>query len=189
MYLEALIFAIILGYLLKGSLKNLDSTKIKGLYLVFIAFFIEFLIVILITKNLLIKGSITFILDLIMYVLLILFTYLNRRSIPIIIIAIGFMLNALPIFLNSGAMPVDVNATVKAGLYPSVEDAKIAHEGLYTIIDSNTKLWFLGDIIPKTFLRRVVLSIGDIVIGIGLMLFVVTGMKNIDFNIKSYVNR
>lgn len=182
MFLEVLIFSILLGYLLKGSLKNLDASEIKGLYLVFIAFFIEFLVVITIRKHLLSNGSITFLLDLIMYGLLIIFIYLNRKNVYIVMMGFGFLLNAIPIFLNGGAMPVDVNATVKAGLYPSIEKAKVASEGLYTIINSDTKLWFLGDIIPITFLRHVVISIGDVILAIGLMLFVVTGMKKTKLN-------
>jgi hypothetical protein len=179
MFLEALVFAIILGYILKGSIKNLDASKIPGLYLIFIAFFIEFGIVMGIRSGILTRGIVTYILDLIMYGLLILFIYYNRRNPYILMMAFGLFLNSIAIFANGGAMPVDAKATVTAGLYPSIKEAKvlIAKEGLYRIIDENTKLWFLGDIIPKTFLRRVALSIGDAIIGVGLILFIVTGMR------------
>jgi uncharacterized membrane protein len=38
MFFEALIFAIIVGYIFKGSIKNLDSSRINGIYIAFAAF-------------------------------------------------------------------------------------------------------------------------------------------------------
>jgi hypothetical protein len=172
MFIEALIFSIVIGYILKGSLKNLENVEIRGLYLIFAAFFIEFIIVMGIRNGILHRGSITFILDLAMYILLFVFTYLNRKSCFIVFMCIGFLLNALPIFLNGGAMPVSLEAVRVAGLTENVTS-----EGLYRLIDENTKLWFLCDIIPLTFLRNFAISIGDIIAAIGLMLFIITGMK------------
>ena len=54
MFIEALIFAVIIGYILKGKIKNLENVDIKRTYLVFISFFIEFFIVISIKKGFLI---------------------------------------------------------------------------------------------------------------------------------------
>lgn len=176
MFIEVFIFSIVLGFILKGNIKNFDVSKIKSTYLVFIAFSIEFIIVILIRNHVVARGTLTYIFDLLMYLILFLFIYLNRQNKYLVLMGIGFLLNALPIFLNGGAMPVDAKATVIAGLFPSIEEAKISSEGLYTIINSNTKLWFLGDIFPKTILRNYVFSIGDVVLCIGLMLFIVSEM-------------
>lgn len=172
MFIEGLIFAVIIGYILKGNIKNLENVDIKGVYLVFISFFIEFIIIISIRKGFFNIGIFTYILDFIMYILLATFTYFNRKNKYIVLMAVGFLLNAIPIFLNGGVMPVSAKAAETAGL-----TLNISKEGLYTLINENTRLWFLGDIIPLTFLRHFAISIGDIIAEIGLMLFIITGMK------------
>jgi len=178
MFIEVLFFSIILGYILKGNLKNLENTDIKSLYLIFVAFFIEFAIVMLIQKGILTRGTLTFVLDLVMYSLLAVFAYTNRKNTFLMLMSIGFLLNAIPIFLNGGAMPVSLRAVKAAGISENV-----TREGLYRLIDSNTIFWFLGDIIPLTFLRNFAISIGDILAAIGLSLFIITGMKKNKKNI------
>ena len=172
MFIEGLIFALIIGYILKGKIKNLENVDIKGVYLVFISFFIEFFIIIGIRKGIFNIGIFTYMLDLIMYTLLTIFIYINRKDKYIVLMGIGFLLNAIAIFLNGGAMPVSAKAAEIAGI-----TLDISNEGLYTLINENTRVWFLGDVIPKTFLRNFAISIGDIVAMLGLMLFVITGMK------------
>lgn len=172
MFIEALIFALIIGYILKGKIRNLENVDIKRTYLVFISFFIEFFIIISIQKGFFNIGIFTYILDAIMYVLLAAFIYFNRKNKYIVLMGLGFLLNAIPIFLNGGAMPVSVKAAETAGL-----SLNMSKEGLYTLISANTRVWFLGDIIPLTFLRHFAISIGDIMAVLGLMLFIITGMK------------
>ena len=172
MFIEALIFALIIGYILKGKIKNLENVDIKRTYLVFISFFIEFFIIIVIRKGFINIGIFTYILDAIMYILLAAFVYFNRKNKYIVLMGLGFLLNAIPIFLNGGAMPVSTKAAETAGL-----SLNMSKEGLYTLINANTRVWFLGDIIPLTFLRHFAISIGDIMAVLGLMLFIITGMK------------
>lgn len=172
MFIEALIFALIIGYILKGKIKNLENVDIKRTYLVFISFFIEFFVIIIIRKGFINIGIFTYILDAIMYILLAAFIFFNRKNKYIVLMGLGFLLNAIPIFLNGGAMPVSAKAAETAGL-----SLNMSKEGLYSLINGNTKVWFLGDIIPLTFLRHFAISIGDIMAALGLMLFIITGMK------------
>lgn len=179
MFIQAIILAILIGYILRGKLANLESVDLKGLYYVIAAFALEFIVVMTIRNGILSKGMLTFCIDLIMYGLLCLFVYINRKNPYVITMGIGFMLNALPIFLNGGAMPVDLEVYKAVGI-----SGELTKEGLYTAINESTKLWFLGDIFPYKFISRLVISIGDIVIAAGLMLLVITGMrkKNIKLN-------
>ncbi|MCB2293264.1 DUF5317 domain-containing protein [Clostridium algoriphilum] len=172
MFIEGLFFAIIIGYVLKGRLKNLENVDIKGAYLIFISFFIEVFIIICIRKGIFNIGEFTYILDSIMYILLVVFVYFNRKNKYIVLMGVGFLLNAIPIFLNGGAMPVSAKAAEAAGI-----TLDISKEGLYTLINRDTIFWFLGDVIPLTFLRNFAISIGDIITAVGLMLFIITGMK------------
>ena len=172
MFIEGLIFALIIGYILKGKIKNLENVDVKAVYLVFISFFIEFFIIIGIRKGFFNIGIFTYLLNFIMYTLLVMFIYFNRKDKYILLMGIGFLLNAIAIFFNGGAMPVSAKAATTAGL-----SLNMSKEGLYTLINENTKVWFLGDVIPLTFLRNFAISIGDIIALLGLMLFVITGMK------------
>ena len=172
MFFLALIFAIIIGYILKGRIKNIDASNIKGIYLVFISFFTEFIVVNLIRRGYLNRGTETFIIDLCMYALLFAFIYVNRKNKWIVTIGIGLILNALPIFLNGGAMPVSSSAIKSLGITDNVSKA-----GLYTIIDSNTKAAFLGDIFAMKYPYPGVASLGDAVAALGVMLFIITEMR------------
>lgn len=172
MFFEVIISAVIIGYLLKGRLKNIDILGVKAIYLVLIGFLIKFIIVMSIQHGLITRGALTFILYSIQYSLLLIFVIINRKNKYILIMGIGFLLNALPIFINGGAMPVSASVALSVGL-----TKPIWTEGLYRAIDDTTKLNFLGDIIPYNIGRAYVISIGDIILAAGLFLFIVTGMK------------
>lgn len=172
MFIEAILFSLIIGYLLKGRLKNVDIMSIKAIYLVLIGFLIKFIIVMSIRHGLLTRGVLTYILYMIQYSLLLIFVIINRKNKYILIMGIGFLLNALPIFINGGAMPVSIPAAQSIGLTKQVWSV-----GLYRAIDETTKLNFLGDIIPCKIGIAYVFSIGDVILAAGLFLFIVTGMK------------
>jgi hypothetical protein len=172
MFIHAVVIAIIIGYLLKGRLMNIEQIDIKAIWLVIISFFLEFSIVMLIQKGILEKGILTYILDFGMYAILVAFIYINRNNKLIVLMGIGFLLNCIPIFLNGGAMPVGEQAIRISGI-----SININREGLYTIINDETKFWLLGDIIPFIGLRRYVISIGDVIAAIGMMLIIITGMR------------
>ncbi|SKA97187.1 hypothetical protein SAMN05443428_12412 [Caloramator quimbayensis] len=178
MFLEALIIGIIIGYILKGKLKNLENVKLKYPYLAVGAFAVEFILFSLVRKGMLSRGYLTTSIYIIEYALIFLFIYFNRENKYILIMGLGFLLNALAIFSNGGAMPVSAKAAVTAGLAPSIGSVKASAEGLYVVQNEATRLWLLGDIIPKTYLRHYVISIGDIVAAIGLLIFLVQGMRS-----------
>lgn len=173
MFIFALVIAILLGYLLKGSLKNIDTSKIRGLYFVFIAIILEFIVIKLIKNRYLTIGTLTYILDLIMYSLLLTFIYLNRSNKYIVLTGIGFLLNAAVIFLNGGAMPVDPNAVRALGFA-----GEISSQGLYTALQEGTRLAFLGDIILLRYPKKGVASVGDFVEIAGIALYIISEMRN-----------
>lgn len=173
MFIAAVVMAVILGYIFKGKLNNIDTSKIKAVYLVFIAFLIEAAINFSMRGEFLTRGTLTFILDLAMYILLFIFVYLNINNKWILLMGIGFLLNAIVIFFNGGAMPVSPTALSAMGV-----TGDISTQGLYRILDSSTKLPFLGDIIFIKYPRTYAISIGDIVEVIAVVLFIFTGMKS-----------
>jgi len=172
MFILALIAGIIIGYILKGNLQNLSKIKLKGVYLIVVGFFIEFMIIILVQNHILTIGKITYLLDVLMYTLIFLFIIKNKGETFIVLMGIGFLLNAIAIFFNNGAMPVSYKAIENLG-FPS----NVATEGLYSLISSDTYFGFLGDIIPINFIGRFIVSAGDIIAAIGMMFFIITKMR------------
>ncbi|MHC1719612.1 MAG: DivIVA domain-containing protein [Clostridiaceae bacterium] len=172
MFLQVVILAVILGYLFRGNLKNLASMKIEGVYLIVMAFVVEASIIIPLNMGVLHVGQTTMLMDIVMYALLFIFILKNIKNPYIIIVGIGFALNAAAIFANGGAMPVSSAAYQAVGL---TGDA--GSMGLYAFINENTKLWFLGDIIPYDLIDVNILSIGDIISSLGIMLLIIMNMR------------
>lgn len=172
MFIQVIVLAIIIGFIQKGNLKNLSNLKFRGVIFLIAGFVIEAIIILLVRQGIIVQGPITFISDLLLYSLLFVFVIKNKSDSLIYLVGLGFLLNAVAIFANGGTMPVTLNAVNAIGLSGSV-----ATEGLYKLVDTNTRLWFLGDIIPYTFINKNIISIGDIILSLGIMLIIIREMK------------
>ena len=90
------------------------------------------------------------------------------------ILALGTVLNFAAIVVNGGLMPVSPEARLQAGMTAIVESGfgKVLPEGTGVLLPvEQTNLWFLSDIIPISLVGGV-FSPGDVLIGIGLLIFV-----------------
>jgi uncharacterized protein DUF5317/MFS transporter/transketolase-like protein len=104
------------------------------------------------------------------YAILLVFAAANLRLAPLVPVLLGLVSNAAAIIANHGLMPVARGAADAVGLSPGV------HENIYVgVYVGPARLSFLGDVfaLPKQFPLANVFSVGDILIGIGMMLFVV----------------
>jgi hypothetical protein len=93
----------------------------------------------------------------------------NRQSLGAMIAALGVGLNLLVVLLNGG-MPV-VAANVNE--LESVGSAVAASQGFYTLADQRTVLPVLGDVLPAA---NGMASIGDVLLVLGVVVFVVNAM-------------
>lgn len=94
----------------------------------------------------------------------------NRGLAGTPLIAAGLLLNLVVIAAN-GAMPVSLAAAGRAGL--TAADLSLAQDGLREPVDEDTRLRWLGDVIPFALpLRPQVVSPGDVLVasGVGLLL-------------------
>ena len=171
----SIILAIVIGYILKGRLKNLINLKFQYVSLIIVGFLLERLLNLLIQQQFIKISPITYVLDLIMYGLIFTFIILNTRYKELIIMGVGFLLNALVIFTNGGAMPVSGSALETMGVVGGLVD-----KGLYAMMHEGTRLKILADIIP-IHLSRIgfVISIGDIILCLGMMILIIRGMKRV----------
>jgi hypothetical protein len=101
------------------------------------------------------------------YALLFLFGALNIRIVALLPLLLGMAMNAVAIYANDGRMPVSRDAWDAAGLQPSA----------YTNVRLGAEhLGFLGDVfaLPERFPLANVFSAGDLLIGFGMIAFIVT---------------
>jgi len=151
MFLFSVILGVVLGYLLKGNIENLNNLEIKGWWLIALGFLVEFIMKIFLKSGNLQIGSLTYVLNIVMYSCIMAFIYINRKYKMILVIGIGFLLNIVVIFGNGCTMP---------------------------IISGETKFKFLADVIPyKLWKYGGIASIGDIILSIGIIGIIVKGMK------------
>ena len=98
------------------------------------------------------------------------------------ILALGTVLNFAAIVANGGLMPVSPEARLQAGMTALGQSGfgKVLLEGTGVLLPiDETNLWFLSDIIPVSLVGGV-FSAGDVLIGVGLLVFVlkVTGGRD-----------
>lgn len=178
MLIESILLGVIIGYLRKGKLENLASLGQKKVYLLFIAVFIEFgLNHLLINYNHFISSTGSFSLVMMQYLLILLFIYLNRKQPYVRLIGIGVLLNFIVITANFGAMPVPNRILDLASPSQKISLLKEGKFYTYKLIDQGVLLWLLGDFIRVSFPLRQFISIGDIILAIGILMFIQHAMR------------
>lgn len=108
------------------------------------------------------------------YVFLLAFVILNRRRIGLLVIGVGALLNFLAIVTNGGLMPISPDSLEAAGLgnelaelelgdsVPDTKDVLLAEDDIHLEFLSDRITWGSPGPLP-------VFSIGDVVIGAGLL--------------------
>ena len=183
MIVETMFLSILVGKLKGGKIRNLEDLYINGWYLFVLSFSIEILTLLIISRG---DGFLSktlenqfFYIHILIYLTLIIGLTMNWKSIGLRIVLFGSILNFLPIIFNGGRMPVLRNALIHSKLYNQI--SLLEQERIMTHIlgTKDTKLIVLGDIIPigKPYILPKVISIGDVLIAIGLFLLIQINMK------------
>ncbi|WP_251548770.1 DUF5317 domain-containing protein [Neobacillus muris] len=172
MVFDGIIISVIIGFLRKGNLKALGNLKFKWGWIFPLLLVIE-LIVFALQNKIKFLGQVSGFIYIVIYILGLLFLFINRKNPGFILILIGVFLNFLVIVINGGRMPVSLEAA--SVLEPGyVESLKQSLYAKHQVLTSSTKLGFLGDIIPlsKPYPRTQIISIGDVVMNIGIFFFI-----------------
>lgn len=172
MVFDGIIFSFIVGLLRKGNLRGLAQLKVKCGWIFPLLLVIE-LVIFKFQNDSKILGQVSGIIYIIVYLVGLLFLFINRKNPGFILILIGVFLNFLTMAANGGRMPVSESAAsvLDPGYIKVLKDSLYAK---HTLLTSSTHLGFLGDVIPitKPYPRTQVISIGDIVMNIGIFLFI-----------------
>ncbi|MHB9094992.1 MAG: DUF5317 domain-containing protein [Eubacteriales bacterium] len=171
MLIEALIGAIIVGLLSGGKFFNLGRLDFKYAYTIFAAFLIQVGIDFWAPSH--VFWGYPY-LHFASYILLFLALIQNRKLPGVYLILAGTALNFAVIALNGGQMPV------RADVIPREMAAALAagHGGTHGLLTGTTRLGFLADRIYISFLNQnQLVSLGDIVIDLGVLILVILGMR------------
>jgi len=167
-----ILLGMIIGWLCRGSIKNLEHLSLSGFTYIILAFSMQALLWIdFFTIKALI--SVKPYIHIFSYLPLLVFVYLNRKHRGMLPIGVGILLNLLVITANSGYMPVDytkLSETVQEDFLSGEESP------IHIPIGEETRLLLLSDIVKVPYKKRGVISIGDIILAGGLLIFIHQGM-------------
>ncbi len=172
MVFDGIFISFIVGFLRKGNLRALAQLKLKWGWIFPLLLIIE-LAIFMLQNDIKFLGQISGSIYIVIYILGLLFLFINRKNPGFILIFIGVFLNFLVMMVNGGRMPVSIDAA--SVLEPGYVDAlKQSLYAKHQMLTSSTNLGFLGDIIPLSdpYPRTQIISIGDIMMNIGIFLFI-----------------
>lgn len=175
MFIEAILLGVIIGFILGGNFNYFNKLNIKGITYILLLAILD-LILRYLTANVIKSDEFLKIypyLSLIIYISFIIFLDYNKNIKYFRIMESGFILNLLPMILNGGKMPVSESAMIKIRDLTGLEYLKAGVALNHTLIDNQTRFKILSDIIPIKFLIPKVISAGDIILAIGLVLFII----------------
>jgi hypothetical protein len=163
-FLTILLVVAISVPLTKGSFHRMSRLQFSHLWLLLVALIAQLLLELLAFPQERIED-VGYALLLTTYVMLFVFCWINRRTSGMTIVAVGIALNFLVIALNQG-MPAKDDLRVVDGreVHVAIEQS-VKHRPQ----DDDTMLPFLGDVITFPELPNQQFSIGDIVMGLGIL--------------------
>lgn len=170
---------ILVGYALGGRLSRLSLLRLRARGLVPVSLGIQLLIFPLFGPQPIIPFA-TSALHAISYGLVLVWLLLNVHLRPLIVVGAGALLNIVAVLANRGYMPASLNSLRRAGLEATAELlARGESYGNVIAMGPLTRLNGLGDWIalPPGLPFSTAISIGDIVIMLGLVWFLVRGMR------------
>lgn len=168
--LVVLVLAVVIGLARGGKLSNLADASISAWWLLPVGLGMQ------VAANLLprpeqgVSGPAVALL-LGSYAPLLVVVVLNRLSPGMWLAAVGILMNFSVIAANQG-MPVSVEAALLAG----AESAELDLDAKHRILDDESRLPFLADVIPLEVLGQVV-SLGDVFLAVGLGQFLEAEMR------------
>jgi hypothetical protein len=164
MFLEAIVLAFLVAFLRGGRLRE-DFGGLRYMWLAPVAFVVQ-----RVSAYTLGPGIVLPVLTVMTYGMLLYFAYANLNNQGVRLLLIGMVLNGVVILANGGYIPVDMAAARQYGV-PGIEDLDTGPHAKHVPLAADSKLKFLGDVIPlpsPPFLIPRIISIGD--------LFAVAGM-------------
>lgn len=170
---------MVIGKIRGGTFRNLGMLTIRRVELILAALIIEVALVAVGFEG--VEPVVRFApyIYAVSYLCLFAAIWVNLRIPGMPIIGLGNLLNFIVIFANGGHMPVSRWATEVAGTAGTLAAVESGRALTYTILTDSTRLSFLADIIPipRPYPIQRVVSIGDLIMAIGVFILIQYAMK------------
>lgn len=181
MFLEAILLGIAIGILRKGRLGNLGDMQFKGLWIVIIAFLTQISPIFLARAGVMTEDQLIY-LPFAAMCMMVVVLFLNLDKSGIWVIIPGALLNLAAVGMSGFKMPIDFNGLEYAGLTGVVETIQDGSLMNYVNMESvNEVARYMGKFIPlpDMYPFAKVLSVGDILIMIGVVILIQGEMKKV----------
>lgn len=177
MFVEPMLFSLILAKIRKGKFTNIEKLEFHKWYIILIAGGIQLALTVLQKINpswgrFLLEDYFIYIHGL-SYILILYCIFMNIKRKSMKLFLIGVLLNFLVISFNGGKMPVSITG-IKGINSTTIELPNREFDIKHVAVTPNTKLVYLADIIliPRPYPLPKVLSIGDVFLMLGLFVFI-----------------
>ncbi|MEA3424138.1 MAG: DUF5317 family protein [Bacillota bacterium] len=181
MFVEAMILGLAISFLLGGRMDNLEYLDIKGWYLIIIGTVLQLVSLFLAKYSFAIYIQLTGI----VFVIIVLMLNMNLRGFWLMLF--GGMLNFLAVVLNGNKMPVNP-IIIENNKLSSFMDMIVDGE-IINYLSTSVGGWsaMLGKIMmtPQWYPFPNILSIGDIVISVGIIWFIYGETRRKNYRKKS----
>jgi len=179
-FVEAVLVGIIIGLLRKGRIGSLGDMQFKGLWIVILAFIIQISPLFLARAGAFTEQLIYFPFTGMCLMVVVLFLNLDKSGIWFIIP--GAILNLIAVGLNEFRMPIDFNGLEYAGLTGVIET--ITDGSLINLVNVDQAFGMTGYLgkfiaLPSIYPFAKVLSMGDILLTVGIVILVQGEMKKV----------
>jgi len=182
LYLIGILIGLVIGLLCGGRPSHLIQLRLRWLWLIFLSLVIQLLIFPLFSESPLLPYA-TAPLHVLSYAILMVWLVMNLRVFPMGVLLFGATCNLITLASNGGYMPASVTALQRAGLGHAA-DRLLQGDAVANVIlmDSSTRVNVLADwlYLPGWIPFATVLSIGDVLIMVGLVWLIARGMVTND---------
>lgn len=178
MLLDIAIVSLIIGWLLRGRLSNLAGVEVHGLLLALLAIAVQFAGQYAVDAGWIAWHVWAPIVYAVAFLLLMAAIWLNRRSPAFFLIGVGILLNLAVVAANGGKMPVSAEGLIRAGYESFIQPLEAEQVMTHQLLDEDTRLAFLASVhvLAEPYPRPKVFSLGDAILAVGALWFIVGGM-------------
>lgn len=188
MFIEAVILGLLAGKLRGGSFGNMRNVKLKHLWLLILSLLIEILTPMAADRGFSIISGYILYTQIMQYGLLFIFIIINLKYKSLLLTGAGSLMNLIVITANNGHMPVGSLILKAAAGSSTVRQLLRGGIVTYQLADKNTHFAIMGDIIPVNFLYNRMISLGDIIISLGLFFLLQEFMLEQGYKKTAYIN-
>lgn len=174
MLTSSIILGLLLALVRRGDLRRLASLQMRWWWLIVGAFLLKFAVVRLSSEGVSWMATAGPTLHILVYGIISLPLFLNRGLPGMRLVVAGTLLNFVVIVANQGRMPVLETAVVLAGKAHTLDRLRAGIVAIHTVVTPETALPWLGDWIPVPFPLASVVSPGDVLLAVGVILLINT---------------